>query len=482
MPVVNIPLHQGFYVSESLPISAQECINLYPSIPETSTITQANVFGTPGVEQLVDVGDAFVNRGMWVFNEQPYFVNGNLLYRLNYSVDAFGVESWSLTILGIIPGSSRVSMADNGLELCIVAPDQPGFNAWILDTSDVFTQISDPGFDGPVSNVSYKDGYFVFLKKDSNKFFSSDLRDGLSYDASFFENANADPDPNVATASYRNQLLVLGSETLSGWQNIGGADFPFEFAGIQEQKGCFAPDTVIESDGVLYWVGGTRREKAQILAYTGGRPEPISTRAIEKVISKYTRAQLAESYSWDYSEDGAQFIGFAFPDETFVFDLSTKLWHTRQSTDDAGNQVAWRSSGIIEGYSFLLTADRLSGKIGRVSRDVLSEYGTDIQRTVVLPPVDNNGSLLMFNRFELVAETGEAESDDDEAIVRLSWSDNGGRSFSDEEQDTLGADGEYTKRAYWNGLGYADRSRMFKIETSSRVKIAFIKTEVDIDG
>ena len=74
MPIVNIPIGQGFYESESLPISAQQCINLYPSTPETATITQSNVFGTPGLEEIEDAGDPNTNRGAHVFMEIPYFV------------------------------------------------------------------------------------------------------------------------------------------------------------------------------------------------------------------------------------------------------------------------------------------------------------------------------------------------------------------------------------------------------------------------
>ena len=486
MPVVNIPIGQGFYESESLPISAQQCINFNPSTPETVTITQSNVFGTPGLEEIEDAGDPNTNRGAHVFMEIPYFVNGTTLYRLNRTVSGTGVETFTLVSLGTITGSERVSIADNGSQMCIVIPElTTKFNAFILDSSDVLTQISDVDFDGPASAVVFNAGFFVFTKKDGNKFFKSALRDGFSYNALDFGDAEADPDPIRAPAVYRNQLIIFGSETLQPFQNVGGADFPYVATGGVEQKGIFANNTLLEVEGFLFWIGGTSRERPQILIYDGGRPQTISTRAIEFALKQFTRDEIEDSFSFDYSEDGSSFIGFTLPTITFVYDLSTTVWHQRASEDVDGNLVAYRISNIVEAYGSLIVGDIQNGNIGILSKDTLTEYTNEIRRRVVLPPFDNDGNRVIVNSFELVAETGVGLApvqQGDDPIVRLSWSDDGGRTFTDTLSRSLGAIGEYTQRVIWRGLGSFDRSRMFALDISDPVKIAFLKTEVDIDG
>ena len=50
MPKVVLPIANGFYESDSLPISAQECTNFYPNIAQAPALNQETLFGTPGLE------------------------------------------------------------------------------------------------------------------------------------------------------------------------------------------------------------------------------------------------------------------------------------------------------------------------------------------------------------------------------------------------------------------------------------------------
>ena len=483
MAKTPLPLAQGFYVSESLPLSAQECVNLYPSIPETRTLTEANLFMTPGLEEVEDAGSSNTNRGAHVFNGRAYFVNADTLYRLDRSVPVSGGETFSLVPLGTIPGSERVKIADNGTQMCIVVPElSVQFNAYIYeDVGETLTQVSDSDFDGPVSSVEFIDGYFVFTKKDGNKYFISALRDGLNYNALDFADAESDPDPIQAPAVYRNQLIIFGTETFESFQNVGGPDFPFIRTGVVERKGLFAPSTLIESDGFLFWIGGTSREKPQIYIYSGARPERISTRAIEFALKSYSKEEIEAAFAWEYSEDGSTFIGFTLPSETFVYDLSTQVWHQRASDDVDGNRTAYRISNIIEAYGDLYTGDIQNGNIGRISKNTLDEYGANIKRRVVLPPIDANGSRIWADQVELYTDPGTSVLGEN-SKVRLSWSDNGGRTFSDPRTRTIGVQGNYTNRVIWRALGSFSLSRMFALEISDKIRVAFIKLVGDLSG
>jgi len=169
-----LPFAQGFYVSESLPISAQECVNFYPNIPQTGTVTQQSLFGTPGLVEIASADDEETNRGMHVFNSIPYGVNGENLYRIDRSFDAFGNATYEAIQVndgapspGIpipLPGTLRVQMADNGVsggQMCIILPESTGqFNGYIFTIAGGLVQISDASFDGPVSSVVYVDGFF----------------------------------------------------------------------------------------------------------------------------------------------------------------------------------------------------------------------------------------------------------------------------------------------------------------------------------
>ena len=53
----QIKIDGGYYLSDSLPLTAQQCINLYPHQPLTEgSISAGALFRTPGISQLQYIG------------------------------------------------------------------------------------------------------------------------------------------------------------------------------------------------------------------------------------------------------------------------------------------------------------------------------------------------------------------------------------------------------------------------------------------
>jgi hypothetical protein len=178
MPVTQLPIANGFYVSDSLPIAAQECTNWYPNIVQGVGLSQETLFGTEGIVQLATSGVLDnVNRGSHEMAGKPYFVNGERLYRLDESNGVY-----TLVFIGDIAGTTRVSMADNGTQLMVLVPNG---NGYIYNhVTDTFAQITDSDFtaNGNPQFVVFIDGYFL-ITTDSKKFIVSSINDGLSYNA-----------------------------------------------------------------------------------------------------------------------------------------------------------------------------------------------------------------------------------------------------------------------------------------------------------
>jgi hypothetical protein len=53
MPRTTLPIANGFYESDSLPISSQNCVNLYPVIEDVEALAQETLCGAPGVEWIL---------------------------------------------------------------------------------------------------------------------------------------------------------------------------------------------------------------------------------------------------------------------------------------------------------------------------------------------------------------------------------------------------------------------------------------------
>lgn len=485
----EIPFAQGFYVSESLPISQQRCINLYPSPVETNAEAKVALFGIPGLLEKATAGTDETNRGAHVLSDVPYFINEDNLYRLDRSFDAFGVASFIAVRVNdavLITGQGSVATADNGTQMCIVDPTSSAkFNAWIYVEGGALTQISDVDFDGPVSSVVFVDGFFLFTKKDGNTFFISALRDGLNYNALDFATAETDPDPIKAAFVLRNQVFIFGSQTVEPFQNIGGTGFPFQrINGGALQKGILAPLSITELQGNMVWVGSSVNEGPAIWISSGGQPKRISTRAIENQLRTFTDEQIQDSVVVKYSQSGSYFVAWSFTDQTtFVYDFSSQLWAERSSRIDITDRI-WRPASIVDAYGELFVGDRFSNKIGIIDKEVFTEYTEDIIGIFTTPPIDNDGQPFFMDSIELFVESGTAlttgQGSDPE--IRMTFTDDGGRTFSNSTSRKAGKIGENDTRVIWNRLGRVSRQRAFEFKMSDPVKRVIIKAEANIEG
>lgn len=480
-----IPIAQGFYVDESIPIANQECVNFWAHIPTAKTISDASLIGVSGIELAVDI--LTEHRGSHDMADLAYVVNGQTLYRIDYTEDVFGNRNYISVAVSaaVISGTASVIMSDNGDQLCIIAPDFGAkFNCWIYTVAAGLVQVSDADFDGPVTGLSFMDGYFVFPKAASNKFFISDLRDGSSYIATDFASAESDPDNLVAVAPLNGLLYVFGSLTCEQYIDQGGAGFPFVRAtsGVI-QKGCLSPLSLIEFNGALVWIGQGQNEKPSIWISSGDNPTKLSSSPIDKIINSGGIEKLRKAYVIKWAERGHSFLAFTVPDVcTVVFDSQSGLWHQRKSVNEFGQLVPWRVSSLIYSYSEFIVGDSLSGMIGIMKEDVYMEYDKEIHGYFTTPAIDNGGMPFSVNSLELMLETGTVPIDGQGSapVMRMSISKDGGRTFTPEISRMIGVTGDYTRRILWNLLGRYSRSAVFRFDISEPIKRVVVKGEIDI--
>lgn len=475
---VPIPIANGYYISESLPISAQECANLYPNIVQTQGLSQETLFGTPGISQLTTTGLVQQeNRGSHVKNGIPYFVNGTTLYRVNRTINADLSESFTAVALGTVAGGGRVSMADNGTQLMVLVP---GGNGYIYneDAGTPFQQITDVDFtaNGAPQYVVFLDGYFV-VTTDSKKFIVSSLNDGLSWNALDFGSAEADPDDIVAPNVFKNQLFILGSEVIEVFQNIGGAFFPFQRVnGFIINKGLAAPASIVNVADTFMFIGGGVNESPAVWQLAGSSAQKVSNTAIDFALSEATDAEIQMAFSFSYFQKGANFIGFTVGDNTFVYDTISTRWHQRKSNID-DIQRRYRVNSLVTAYGRVLVGDSVDGRIGELSANIYTEYGNDIKRVFSTPNFPGSGRIAFA---ELTCESGVGNADRSNPMVGMEISDNGGKTYKYMLNRALGKIGEYAMRAIWYKLGRFSRYRMIRFTISDPVKVVIIKLEVGV--
>lgn len=447
---MRVPFGVQSYQHASLPLSAQRMVNSYLEAAPPSAKTFAAVVQCFGIASLSTLGTGTIRGGL-VINGIPYVVCGTSLYRLN----ELGVGN----ALGTIPGIGLVDMAGDETNLMVVTrPDAYYYNGSTVQ------QVTDPDFPGAdwVENI---DGYYVIAEPNTGRFYVSANRNPASWDALDFATAEKYPDDLVSGIAQLGELILLGKESGEVWVNTGDADFPFERSSAGNfDKGCmsrFGPARVDNSiffpghDGIVYKLNG----------YT---PQRVSTTAVEQAIEKAADKDF-RGLSW--AEHGHTFYGLFSSDFGFVYDVSTNLWWERLSY----GLPYWRALFVLRAFNQWIVGDITSNAIGRLSAETFTDFGTVLRSSCTSPPVSDDNRRVTHGRLELVFEQGVGiqlgQGSDPQVMLR--WSNDGGRTWSNEYWRDLGKIGEFKRRTIWNRLGQA-RDRIYEYAISDPVRRTLI--------
>ena len=461
MPVRDIDVTFGItsYTHDSLPLSAQRCINAYAETQPSSAKSRIAVRGSPGLRDFATAGSGPIRGGIEM-NEVVYVVSGSELY----SIDSTGTE----TLLGTgITGIDPVSMDGNGFEV-VITNGVNGFS-YLLSTATL-AQISDPDFQ--IGNtVTCINNIFAFDWAGTNKFTISAVLDGRTY-AGDFASAESHPDFVKAVQKHNGLLLVLGAKTIEPWNHTGAADFPFiRISGSTLTQGLAAAQAVAQTAQSTFFLGND----FVFYRLSGLSPVRISTYALEDAWGKYTTTSDAFCFAVEIGGHKIVYLTFPTENKTFGFDVTTGLWHERMSYDATGREVKWRAACAITAYNKVLIGDLNSGRVGVLDTETYSEFGDPIITTLVSAPVYERGRNIAIPRLEVEAEMGVGitTGQGSDPQMMMSVSTDGGFTYTAPEiWSSMGAKGvRNVQSLYWDRLGSAPQF-VFKLSISDPVKLA----------
>lgn len=465
------------YQSRSLPLSAQRALNCFMEKQDKLAKSQTPVFGAPGLTAFTTL-PTFPVRGLWNFNGVLYAVSGDTLYRIN---SAGGYKALGSGISGTYP----VSMSDNGIQLMVVN----GVGGYLVDNADNYQQIENPNFYS-ASTILFFDNYFVFDRRLTNEFFLSALLDGTSYSGTDFASAEAQPGFLVGTTQNLQLLFLFCQNHIEMWYDAGTADFPFQrYAGGVIEKGCVSPLSIVKQDEAIFFLGKDR----VFYRLQGNIPVRISTHAIETAISGY--GDISNAFCFTYTLEGHKMVHLTFPDapdggHSWVFDISTGLWHERESFDsEAASLGRWRGNCACEIFDKILIGDAVTGVISYLDWSNYTELGNPLKMLIHSAPIHSDRLPVYVNRLELDMQTGyglapgvsvpSGLSDAPKAMLRKSR--DGGITWSKAQVwRSLGAVGEYVRRLRWLSQGRAYQW-VFELTISDAVPRVLIGAHADIE-
>ena len=455
---MKVDLIGGTYTGRSSDVSPRRLLNFYY---EKSADGEALV-GTPG-DTVFNSDYSGEVRGGIDYNNRAYFVIGNTFYEFNSA--GTGASRGTLNT-----STGLVSMAHNGTrtganqQIMIV----DGTTGYIYDnTTSTLTEIADTDMVA-ADLVHFFDSYFIYNQSDTDRFWNTAAYDGTDITGTDFYTAEGDPDKIVAIVPEQRQIFVLGEITTSAWYNSGDADDLFQrFQGGYTQTGCVATHSAKRFDNSIIWLSKNERGHAQVVRLTDGfQPQVVSPPEVNYQFSTYSTVSDAQAYV--YQQEGHEFYVLTFPtaNKTWVYDAKEQEWHERGHTID-GEVSRERYNCHVFAFGKHLMGDYANGKIYELDSSTGTANGVRIPRIVISANHTDEERRIRVSHFQVDMEEGTGDPNDStDTSIWLSYSKDGGHTYTDEVERSIGDAGEYKHRVIWRRLGWA-RNWIFKLRTWS---------------
>lgn len=346
-----------------------------------------------------------------------------------------------------------------------------GFSGSITDAT-----VSDQSVGLPLSvgTITFIDDFFVVSENGTNSFFKSAPNDGTQWDALDFASASSSPDKLGCVIAAIGQLWLLGTETSEVWTNTGASLFPFQkIAGGKMTMGIKAPNTAIEIDNSLLWVGGDKHGYGMVYRANGFIPKRISTQPIETMIRAATDPTNIRAYV--YQTNGHVFYiltggGLA---TSLAYDITTDMWHERAYLNSQGQFEQHLGCCYMNAFGLHLVGDRTTGNIYIIDENTYTDNGQTLAAERIYTHIGDEQKRIRYNSLVIGVETGVGiqNGQGSDPLIELLLSVDGARTWSDSFFEEIGKAGEYLGKCQFRQLGVAEQMT-FRIRITDPVKRA----------
>ena len=375
--------------------SKSRTINFYPCIDTSGTAqSKVELAPCPGIAAFSSVANPL--RGLWVGDNRLFAVGAGTVYEISSSGAATAVGD------PILNAQTPVQFASDGNALAVAS----GNEIWVLATPDGGGPIGSTMVHAGISIV-YLDSYWIILLPDSNVFiYSLDMENWAEAEGDAVLRSGG-IDRAVSLQVHEGHLWIFGRRTITPYYNSGDAFNPWQpIPGAAIDTGTLFPWSITKIDQRLYWLGNDDQGDGRVFRTQGYTPVRISTQSIEYLIRQCILAGTADEHitGCGYEENGHTFYVLTFPGagKSFVYDLSTEMWHERNSWDRSQFQL-WKGAGF-HGYvcGKHLVGSMGSGTIYEQSTQLYTEAGAPIRRYRACPYVQADQQWLFHHYLRLL--------------------------------------------------------------------------------
>lgn len=461
---VKINLTGGSYKHKSLPVSAQRTINFVPQVIDNE-ITKNKYILNSFFGQKLFASISGVSRGMFFHKNLLYRVVGNVLY----SVLADGTHNQ----LGAVPGTNKCifDAIDNNL---IFTADRKAF-VW---NGSTLAQITDPDLGQP-NTVTVLNKHALFDWQ-LDLFVVSNVADPFTIDGLNYASAEGKADNLIRCYAFNDLVYMFGESTVEQWWNSGVGKPPFDrVEGGIINVGLGSILGVSNNLNYAYFFGNDRR----VYKMKGSLIQSVTNQTLVEEFSSYSNVEDVRVWCMDIENKNYIVVCFPSNDKTWVY-IEDGDWFEWSSGYNGGRN---RADGYVKAYGKHLVEDYQNGNIYELRSDIYTENGEIILRQRDSAPLDGSifgysGKKITMNSLVLNIETGTGliSGQGSNPVVMLSFSDDGGRTFSNERWGSIGRLGEYKYEVRFNALG-SFHERIIRIATSDPVYYCIRDCIADIE-
>jgi hypothetical protein len=344
---------------------------------------------------------------------------------------------------------------------------------------------NDGAFTGGTT-VHVLDNYFIYNRPGTQEWAASNLLSPITYGLSYASKFTA-PDNLVALIADHGQAYLIGEQTSEVWADVGSFPFPFQrIPGSSSQFGIAATYSIARLGSSFAYLSRNSRGQAQVVMMNGYMPERISNHAVENtLVNQY----IDDAVAYTYQLEGHECYVISFPtlDLTWVFDLTTGMWHKWLWVDNNNVFHRHRSNCCAVFQGLVLVGDWENGQIYELDPTNYTDNGGTIRRVRRAPHIVTDLQRQYFEELQIQFQPGvglsgittplnqEQVGADPQAMLR--WSNDGGSTWSNEHWTSIGKEGRYKNRAIWRRLGWS-RDRVFEVVVTDPIFPAIISANL----
>lgn len=398
-------------------------------------------------------------------------VTSRKIYRTAAQITAGAAFFAQLKLLATIADNTTIQAVDTSADASL------GANAPTTNTATVtltaLTQLPDPA-----TQIAFLDGYGLALDANRSEVRFSGLEDFSTWDPLDVFQRNDLADKWLAMIVVHKEIWLFGSQTSSVYYNSGDVDIPFvPNPSVSIARGTIAPFSVGLLNGSPIWLA----DDLTVRYAQGYTPQRVSTHAVEYAIAQMNT--VFDAWCSVYQEQGHTLYVLNFPtaDQTWVYDLTSGLWHERGVWNGLDFDVMNVTCCAATSTANLVLA-RTGSQVFEMAQTFAVETDgmTGLRRVRRAPHLNKSLNRIRYARMRLLMEVGlglsSGQGSDPQIMLR--YSDDGGQSFGGETLASAGPIGDYGTIPEWFQLGQA-RDRVFELSVSDPIPWRLVDAYLD---